>query len=505
MLPPDTLDPVAQPLDEHNRRLLAQVHPADWKNPKAQGRYDLVVIGGGTAGLVSAAGAAGLGARVALVERHFLGGDCLNTGCVPSKAVIAASRVWHTVRNGEDLGAPPTIGGGDFTQAMERMRRLRADIAANDGAPRFRDLGIDVFLGSARFVATDAVEVDGQRLAFKRAVVATGARAAVPPVPGLAGTGYLTHETIFSLTTLPRRLAVIGAGPIGCELAQAFCRLGSQVTLFDVVPRVLPREDAEASALIAEVLRRESVRLELGADIDEVQPKGQHKVLRFGNDDRIAVDEVLVAAGRLANVEGLGLEAAGIEHTAKGVTVDDHLRTTNSRVFACGDVASPVQFTHAADAQARMVLRNALFFGRGKLSDLLIPSCTFTSPEVAQVGMRPEQAAHQGVKLQTIRVDFADVDRARLDGTTDGFLKLHVKAGTDKILGATVVSSHAGDLIAEICLAMRAGVGLKTIAETIHVYPTQSEAVKKAADAWNRTRLTPRAMAAFRLRFRLLR
>jgi pyruvate/2-oxoglutarate dehydrogenase complex dihydrolipoamide dehydrogenase (E3) component len=500
------LDDLVQPLDEHNRRLISHVHPEDWQNPTPKSRYDLVVIGGGTAGLVSAVGAAGLGARVALVERRLLGGDCLNTGCVPSKALIAAARVWHTVRNGEqEMGAAPPIGTGDFPRVMERLRALRADIAVHDSAARFRDLGVDVFLGSARFVAADAVEVDGQRLAFKRAVIATGARAAIPPIPGLAESGYLTHETVFGLTQLPRRLAVIGGGPIGCELAQAFGRLGSQVTIFDVLPRVLPREDPDASALIAEVLQRESVRLELGGQIEEVQSKGALKVVRFGKDERIGADEILVAAGRAANVEGLGLEAAGIEHSPKGVKVDEHLRTTNPRVYACGDVASPLQFTHAADAQARLVLRNAFFFGKGKLADLLIPTATFTSPEVAHVGILPSQAEEQGVEIQTIRVELADLDRARLDGKTDGFLKLHLKKGSDKLLGATVVAHHAGDLIGELCLAMRAGVGLKTLADTVHPYPTFCEVVKKAADAWNRTRLTPKAKAAFKVRFRLLR
>ncbi len=509
MFLPDVTDPVVQPLDEHNRRLLEAVHPSDWRNPQPQGRYDLVVLGAGTAGLVAAAGAAGLGAKVALVERHLMGGDCLNTGCVPSKAVIAASRVWHTVHNGEEMGGAPPIGTGDFARVMERMRRLRADIAPHDGAARFRDLGIDVFLGEGRFVAADALEVDGARLAFKRAVVATGARAAVPPIAGLAEAGFLTHETVFSLTTLPRRLAVIGGGPIGCELAQAFGRLGAQVTLFDVLPRLLAREDEEAAALVAGVMERESVRLELGATIEEVQAKGPHKVVRFGRDgtaaDRAVVDEVLVATGRIPNVDGLGLEAAGVEHGPRGVRTDDHLRTTNRRVFACGDVASPLQFTHAADAQARLVLRNAFFFGRGRLSALLIPTCTFTSPELAHVGLLPATAAAQGLRVQTVRVEVADVDRARLDGEPDGFLKLHVKAGTGHLLGATLVAEHAGDLIAELCLAMRAGIGLETLADTVHVYPTLSEVVKKAADAWNRSRLTPRAKRALKLRFRLLR
>ena len=484
------------PVDDHDRRLLANVFPADWENPQPRGRYDLVVLGAGTAGLVSAAGAAGLGARVALVERHLLGGDCLNVGCVPSKGVIAAARVWHQVFEGSRFGAPPHVGSGDFARAMERMRRLRADISSHDSAQRFRDLGVDVFLGEGRFVAPDAVEVAGSRLAFRRAVIATGARAAAPPIPGLAEAGFLTNETVFSLTTLPRRLAVIGAGPIGCELAQAFARLGSAVTLFDVLPRILPRESAGAAALVAEALRRDGVRAELGVTIDEVRRGGDALAVAWSRDgarDRVAADAVLVAAGRRPNVEGLGLDAAGVEAGPQGIRVDDTFRTTNRRVFACGDVASPLQFTHAADAQARAVLRNALFRGKVKAADLLVPRCTYTSPEVAHVGLTAEEAAARGQRVQTIRVELATVDRARLDGEEEGFLEVHVAAGSDRILGATLVAERAGDLIGELCLAIRAKVGLATIADTIHPYPTQAEVVKKAADAWNRTRLTPRA------------
>ena len=485
-----------QPVDAHDRRLLANVHPPGWENPRPRARYDLVVLGGGTAGLVSAAGAAGLGARVALVERHLLGGDCLTVGCVPSKGVIAAARVWHQVFAGAAFGAPGHVGSGDFARAMERMRRLRADISPNDSAVRFRELGVDVFLGSGRFVAADAAEVDGQRLPFKRAVVATGGRPALPPVAGLDEAGVLTNETVFSLTTLPRRLAVIGGGPIGCELAQAFARFGSQVTLFDVLPRILPREEADAAAIVEKALRRDGVRVELGASVDGVRRSGSERTVHFrrgGEAGAVAADHVLVAVGRRPNVEGLALEAAGVEAGPKGVKVDEHFRTTNPRVFACGDVASPLQFTHAADAQARAVLRNAFFRGKVKAADLSIPACTFTSPEVAHVGLLPEEAAQQGVALQTIRVELADVDRARLDGEDEGFLAVHLRAKSDRIVGATLVAERAGDLVAELCLAIRAGVGLKTIADTIHPYPTQAELVKKAADAWNRTRLTPRA------------
>ena len=405
------------------------VHPDDWQNPQPKSRYDLVVIGGGTAGLVSAAGAAGLGARVALVERHLLGGDCLNTGCVPSKAIIAASRAWHTVRNGEEMGAAPPIGTGDFGRVMERMRRLRADIAPNDGAPRLRDLGIDVFLGEARFVAADAVEVDGARLAFKRAVIATGARAAVPPIAGLADAGYLTHETIFSLTQLPRRLAVIGAGPIGCELAQAFSRLGSQVTVFDVraarpAARGRGRRRAHRRGAAPRERAPRARRRHRGGAVEGGRQGGAFRPRRPHRRRRGAGGRRPRAQRRRPRPRGGGRRARQPRASRSTTTCAPPTRAS----IACGDVASPLQFTHAADAQARLVLRNAFFFGRGKLSYLLIPSCTFTSPEVAHVGLQAAAAEEQGHQVQTIRVELAEVDRARLDGGTDGFLKLHVKA-----------------------------------------------------------------------------
>jgi pyruvate/2-oxoglutarate dehydrogenase complex dihydrolipoamide dehydrogenase (E3) component len=328
-------------------------------------------------------------------------------------------------------------------------------------------------------------------------------------VSGLDSVPHLTNETVFSLTSLPRRLAVLGGGPIGCELAQAFARFGSQVTLLEALPRILPRESEEASALVAEALRRDGVRLETGAKVEQVLAAGAEKELRFasaaGESRRVRADELLVATGRAPNVEGIGLVEAGIEFGPKGIKVDDHFRTTHPKVFACGDVASPLQFTHAADAQARAVLRNAFFLGRVRASDLLIPRCTFTSPEVAHVGLDPREAEGQGLEVETVRVELAEVDRARLDGEEEGFLEVHTRAGSDKILGATLVAARAGDLIGELCLAIRAGVGLKTLADTIHPYPTQAEVVKKAADAWNRRRLTPRARRVLAAWFRLLR
>ncbi len=497
-----------EPLDEHNRALLANVHPADWVNPpQPAGRYHLVVIGAGTAGLVSAAGAAGLGARVALIERHLMGGDCLNVGCVPSKGILRAARAWEEARQAAGrFGGPAAGGATSFGAAMERMRRLRAGISPHDGAARFRGLGIDVFLGSGRFTAPDTVEVDGRRLRFRRAVIATGARAAVPPIPGLAEAGYRTNETIFNLTELPRRLAVLGCGPIGCELAQAFARFGSEVTLLGRSPQVLPREDADAAALVAAALARDGVRLELGIKVTAARRDGLDKVLAIegeGGRREVAADEILCATGRQPNVEGLGLETAGVRFSAQGVEVDDRLRTANSRIYACGDAASRFQFTHVADAQARLVIQNALFFGRGKASALTVPWCTYTSPEVAHVGLYERDARARGLEVESLTVPLADNDRAVLDGEEEGFLRVHLERGSDRILGATLVAEHAGDMLGELCLAITKGIGLGGIASVIHPYPTQAEVIKKAADTWRRGKLTPRVRKVFGWWFRV--
>jgi pyruvate/2-oxoglutarate dehydrogenase complex dihydrolipoamide dehydrogenase (E3) component len=481
------------PLDTHNQSLLANVHPQDWSNPTPAERYNVVVIGAGTAGLVTVAGSAGLGARVALIEREFLGGDCLNVGCVPSKALLRAARAFADVRDAGQFGVlvPPRTHV-DFPAVMERMRRLRASLSPNDSAQRFRSLGVDVFFGEARFTAPDAVEVDGKSLRFWRAVIATGARAAEPDIPGIAEVGYLTNETVFALTELPPRLAVIGAGPIGCELAQAFARYGSQVTLIGNHSQIMPREDADAAALVANALERDGVRLILNARIVRAETQSSDKVLHLERDGEVRADAILVGVGRAPNVQGIGLESAGIEFDKKkGVTVNDRLQTTNSRVFAAGDVCSRFQFTHAADALARIAIQNALFFGRAKASALTIPWCTYTDPEVAHVGLSERSAKEQGIAIQTFTQRFAHVDRAVLDGETEGFVKVHVRTGSDRIVGATIVARHAGDMIGEITLAMTAGIGLGKLASTIHPYPTQAEAIKKVADAYNRTRLTP--------------
>lgn len=490
-----------EPWNEHNRRLASHVHPPDWVNPEPQGRYHLLVIGGGTGGLVTAAIAAALGAKVALVERSLLGGDCLNVGCVPSKALIAASRDWRAAR--ESLRPFSDVDGGDaaFQAAMERLRRLRADISAHDSAERFTGLGVDVFLGHAAFTSAETATVAGESLRFRRAVIAAGSRASAPPIPGLLEAGYLTNETIFSLTELPQRLTVIGGGPIGCELAQAFAGFGTRVTLVEVADRILSKDDPEAAEIVADRLEADGVRVECGVEVDGVAMRDGERVVRFSRGDEqmeIAAEHLLVAAGRQPNVENLGLAEAGVEFDPRrGIQVDDRLRTTNPRIYAIGDIASPFQFTHVADAQARLVVRNALFFGRGKAADLVIPWCTYTTPELAHVGISYEEAAERSDEVQSVTVPLAEVDRARLDGRDDGFLRVYLEDGSDTILGATLVSENAGDLISQVTQAIVSGVGLGKLGETIFPYPTRAEVIRKAADQWRRGKLTPTARRLF--------
>lgn len=497
--------PLVLPLDAHNQRLVDNVHPAGWENPSPAESYHLVVLGGGTAGLVAAVGAAGLGARVALVERRLLGGDCLNSGCVPSKAVLRAARAFREARRGHEFGLRATLEGSDFAAAMERMRRLRAEISANDSAWRLRDLGIDLFLGDGRFAGPDTLAVAGLTLRFRRALIATGGRPAMPELPGLVEQGHLTSDSVFSLTDLPRRLAVVGGGPVGCELAQAFARFGSQVTLLVRGDRILLREEEACAAVVQQALESDGVRIVARASLLGVQRPQRSKVVHFeldGNQHQLPVDEILVATGRAPNVQGLGLESAGVHFSPRGVEVDDRLQTANPRIFACGDVVSNRHFTHLADAQARIVLRNALFGGKQKASALLVPRCTFTAPEIAQVGAQEAELRARKVRFETLTVALADNDRARLDGAAEGLLRLHYRKGSDRILGATLVSEHAGETIGELVVAIQHGVGLAALAETVHAYPTQAEVVKRAADAWRKTKLTKWTRRLFAFHFR---
>lgn len=483
-------------MDEHNQALAANVHPSDWVNPKPEGRYNLVVVGAGPAGLVAAAGAAGLGAKVALVEKHLLGGDCLNVGCVPSKTLIRSSRAAAEVLQASRFGVHIPAGAEvDFPAVMERLRRLRARISAHDSAKHLAAQGIDLFFGEPRFTGSDRLEVAGASLRFARAVIATGARAVSLPIPGLKEAGYLTNETVFELTERPKRLACIGAGPIGCELSQAFRRLGSEVFLFDAAPHVLIREDADAAQILQKVFLEEGIHLVLEGQIQRVENQGLEKIIHYsarGKEDAVAVDQILVGVGRAPNVEGLNLEAAGVAYDTKlGVRVNDRLQTTNSKIYAAGDVCMAYKFTHAADAAARIVIENALFGGRKRASALVIPWCTYTDPEIAHVGMYEKDAAKAGIPVATLVKRLSDVDRAVADGEEEGFVKIHVRRGTDQILGATIVARHAGEMIGEIILAITHKVGLGKIASAIHPYPTQAEAIRQLGDACNAARLTP--------------
>ncbi len=495
--------PVAWPLDEHNRKLLANVHPANWVNPDPPedgSRYNLVVIGAGTAGLVAAAGAAGLGARVALIERELMGGDCLNVGCVPSKALLRCAKAYADVRDAGRYGVTVPDGVGvDFVAVMERMRKLRSEIATHDSFERFSDLGIDVYMGQASFTSQDTVEVDGKKLRFARACIATGARAADLPIEGLKDAGSLTNETVFSLTELPKRLGIIGAGPIGVEMAQAFARFGSKVTLLENTHDILGREDPDAVSLIRDALVNDGVDVNCDCRITKVTTQGDDKIIHFVADrscNELAVDKVFVGVGRKPNVEGLGLEEAGIDYDDDGVKVNQYLQTSNPSVYAAGDICFQYKFTHTADAMARIVIRNAMFFGRAKTDALTIPWCTYTEPQLAHVGMSAEAAEQQGHDVKTYRVNMDEVDRAILDGETEGFLKVHADA-KGRIRGATLVAKNAGDLISELSLAMTAGVRLGKLADTIHPYPTQAEVIKKLADKYNKGRVTPRVRWLF--------
>ncbi len=482
------------PQDEHNARLLANVRPGGWRNPTPASRYNLVVIGAGTAGIVAATGAGILGARVAIIERGLPGGDCLNTGCVPSKSLIRSATVAHTVQDAERYGVQVSGSEVNFASVMERVRSVRATISHHDSVSHFHKYNIDLFFGDAQFVSADAVQVDGQTLRFKKAIIATGARPAHPPIEGLEAAGFLTNESIFELTKRPDRLAVIGGGPIGCEMAQAFQRLGSEVILIERAARILPRDDSDAADIVQQIFLREGMRLLFNTTITQVTTQQKRKVIHYqrnGEAYHLEVDNILVATGRSPNVEGLNLDVAGVRYDDRsGVVVNDLLQTSNNDIYAAGDVCLPYKFTHAADASARVALQNALFLGRERASALLIPWCTFTDPEVAQVGLHEHEAERRGLDVATFTVDMSSIDRAITDGNTEGFVKVLVKSGTDQVVGATIVGHNAGELISHVSMVIAGGIGLKKLSEVVYPYPVLSEAIHKIADAYNLNRVT---------------
>lgn len=489
--------------NQYDQALRENLHPAHWQNPTPTQRYNMVVVGGGTAGLVTALIAAGVGARVALVEKHLLGGDCLNVGCVPSKALIHSARVMDSVRTAQHAGVGVPDGVQvDFAAAMDRMRAIRARISHDDSVQRLVNEGVDVYLGEGQFTSRNTLSVDGQALQFKWGVVATGSKPFVPPIPGLHEAGYLTNETVFDLTTQPGRIAIVGAGPIGCELAQFFRRMGSDVVLLHNAAHILNREDADAAALVQQQFIREGIGLLLQSSLQEVTMANGKKVLHYtrnGATCTLAVDEVLMSTGRVPNIGNLGLDKAGVGVDDKrGVIVDDFLRTSNPNIYAAGDVAAGYwRFTHAADAAARIISRNAIFRGSERVSKLVMPWCTYTDPEIAHVGLYQHEAEEQGIAVDVFTHPFSKVDRAITDAEETGFVRVILKQGSDTILGATVVGRDAGDLLMPFTTAMVGGLGMQALASVITPYPTRAEAIRKAANAYMRGRLTPNVKRLF--------
>lgn len=510
---------MVSPMDEYNVKLLDNVHPPEWIDPEFDGVYNMVILGAGAGGLVSAASAAGAGAKVALIEAHLLGGDCLNVGCVPSKALLHAANLAHTVRNSEALAdSGITISGEikiDFAQTMRRMRAIRADISPNDSAQRFtKKLGVDVYFGFGKFKSERTVEVNGKILEFKKAVIATGGTANIPRIDGLADLDaenraegddkpcVVTNDTFFNMTVQPRTLGVIGTGVVGMELGQAMQRLGTQVTMFGRSGSVLSKEDADLAETVKAQLASDGVRFSLNVaeyksakKTGTIAPNGYPELMLTTVEDgevhEYRFDAILVAAGRRPNVTGMDLEKAKVEYDQKvGLKVNDQLNTTNPRIYGVGDCCSAFKFTHAADFMARMVVRNALFLGTNKMSNLLIPYATFTTPEIAHVGLYESDLRDRKIQFKTFEKHFADNDRAICDGTTTGMVRIHIDAKSDRILGASILGDGAGNMISQITLAMQSGTGLGKLASVIFPYPTMAEAIRQTGDLYNKTKLT---------------
>jgi pyruvate/2-oxoglutarate dehydrogenase complex dihydrolipoamide dehydrogenase (E3) component len=488
-MPIEMLSPEMLAEDAGNRSLLNNVHPEAWVNPRPADKYNLVVLGGGYAGILTAREAVRAGAKVALVERNLLGGVCLNAGCISSKAMIRTSRLYAEMRNAAHYGGQkPDNIRVDFAEVMARMRRVRARVSRRTSARELKAMGMDVFFGDARFMGPSAITVNGETLRFKRALIATGARPAIPSISGLEEAGYLTNETVFELNECPPKLVVIGGGPLGCELAQAFCRLGSTVSLVQDEPLFLDQEERDAAQILSESLARDGIDIHLNTQTAGVRTEGSRKLVDLisdGNKATVIADAILLATGRAPNVQGMNLEAAGVNYSDEsGIRINDFLQTSNKRIYAAGDVCLEHKFAHIEGASAHIVTQNALFFGRLRLSALTIPWCTYTDPEIAHVGMYVREAREKDIPVRTLTVPMHEVDRAMADAEEEGFVKIHIKEGTDRILGATVVARHAGELIGTISQAMSAGAGLKKLSNVSYPYPTQAAAIKMACMAY---------------------
>jgi pyruvate/2-oxoglutarate dehydrogenase complex dihydrolipoamide dehydrogenase (E3) component len=462
----------------------ARRRPAGSRRKKA---YDLVVIGAGPGGLAAAELAARLGARVALLERARLGGDSLNSGSVPSKSLIRSATLFAAMREAARLQQPAQAEPvADLSRVAARLRRMQRRIAGYHSAERLARAGIELHFGAARFVDEGLIATDAGRFPFRHALVATGAKPTRPQIPGLTEGSYVTSDTVFALEKLPEHLAVVGGGALGCELAQSFCRLGSRVTIIQDEAGFLPGEERDAAQILAQSMARDGVTIRLNTAVVGARVDKAAVILETQNYERkaeVSADRVLVSIGRTPCTDGLSLKSAGIQaDAATGIAVDDYLRTSNPRVYAAGDVCLPHRYTHVAERTARIAVHNCLQKGRPQRhSDLTIPWCTFCAPEIAHVGLQVWQARNENIPIRTFTVMMQDVDRAIMDRQDVGFVKLHVAGRNDKIVGATIVASRASEMINEVCVAMSTGIGLRDLAQVLHIYPSQSDAIRIAA------------------------
>jgi pyruvate/2-oxoglutarate dehydrogenase complex dihydrolipoamide dehydrogenase (E3) component len=492
---------------------------------KGEGTYNVVVIGAGTAGLVSAAGTAGLGGRVALIERNKMGGDCLNFGCVPSKALISSARLIDKINRAQDWGLGKMEPKFDFNEVLSRMRARRAQIAPNDSQERFESLGVDVFRGEARFVSPHEIEIEtspspqssppgrggraaagegGRRLRARNFVIATGSRATIPKINGIDSVPYFTNETVFDkLDFKPASMIVLGGGPIGCELGQTFSRLGVQVTIAQRRDRLLPREDRDVSEFLEKRFKDEGISVLTNCQVQStrrVDEKIDMKISQQNVETNISAEALLICIGRQPNIENLNLDSIGVKADKGGVKTNEYLQTSQPHIYAAGDIVGPFLFTHMADAHARVVVRNILMpfqFLRQQIDYSVVPWCTYVDPEIATVGLNETAAKDKNIEYDLIVQKLSEVDRAVVENEESGFVKVLAAKGTDKILGATLVCESAGDLLHEFVLAMKCGIGLGTISSTIHAYPTLAELARKVGDKYNKTRLTPIARKIF--------